>query len=86
MLKKGIYYILTLARNGRQRRRNETNQRMKKRNMILNRSTAQLIHGGIEDLREEFIMHKEDEKEKKAADSQKEAIAKEGAEKIGHIC
>ena len=27
-------------------------------------------------------MHKENEKEKKAEDSQKEAIAKEGAEKI----
>ena len=48
----------------------------------LNRSTAQLIHGGIEDLWEEFIMHKEYEKEKKAEDSQKEAITKEGAEMI----
>ena len=48
----------------------------------MNQSTAQLIHGGIEDLWEEFIMHKENEKEKKAEDSQKEAIAKEGAEKI----
>ena len=48
----------------------------------MNRSTAQLICGGIEDLWEEFIMHKENEKEKKAEDSQKEAIAKEGAEKI----
>ena len=48
----------------------------------MNQSTAQLIHGGIEDLWEEFIMHKENEKERKAEDSQKEAIAKEGAEKI----
>ena len=40
----------------------------------LNRSTAQLIHGGIEDFWEEFIMHKENEKEKKVEDSQKEAI------------
>ena len=48
----------------------------------MNQSTAQLIHGGIEDLWEEFIMHKENEREKKAEDSQKEAIAKEGAEKI----
>ena len=47
----------------------------------MNQSTAQLIRGGIEDLWEEFIMHKEDEKEKKAEDSQKEVIAK-GAEKI----
>ena len=38
----------------------------------LNRSTA--IHGGTEDLWEEFIMHKENEKEKKVEDSQKEAI------------
>ena len=48
----------------------------------LNRSTAQLIHGGIADLWEEFIMHRENEKEKKAEDSQKEVIAKEGAGKI----
>ena len=48
----------------------------------LNRSTAPLIHGGIEDLWDEFIMPKENEKEKKAEDSQTEAIAKEGAEKI----
>ena len=48
----------------------------------MNRSTAQLICGGIEDLWEEFIMHKENEKEKKAEDSQKEAVAKEGNEKI----
>ena len=48
----------------------------------LNQSTAQLICGGIEDLWEEFFMCKENEKEKKAEDSQKEVIAKEGAEKI----
>ena len=41
-----------------------------------------MIHGGIEDLWEEFIMCKENEKEKKAEDSQKEVIAREGAEKI----
>ena len=41
-----------------------------------------MIRGGIEDLWEKFIMHQENEKEKKAEDSQKEAIAKEGAEKI----
>ena len=48
----------------------------------LDRSTAQLICGGTEDLCEEFIMCKENEKEKKVEDSQKEVIAKEGAEKI----
>ena len=48
----------------------------------LNRSTAQLIHGGVEDLWKEFIVHKENEKGKKMEDSQKEAIAKEGTEKI----
>ena len=48
----------------------------------MNQSTAQLICGGIEDLWEQFIMYKENEKEKKAEDSQKEAIAKERAEKI----
>ena len=34
MLRKGINCILMLARNGRQKRRKETNQRTKKRNMI----------------------------------------------------
>ena len=48
----------------------------------MNRSTATLIRGGIEDLWEEFVMWKENEKEKKEEESQKEAIAKEGAEKI----
>ena len=48
----------------------------------MSRSTAQLIHGGIEDLWEEFIMNTENEKEKKAEESQKEVITKEGAEKI----
>ena len=43
-------------------------------------STATLICGGIEDLWEEFVMRKENEKEKKEEESQKEAIAKEGAE------
>ena len=37
----------------------------------VHRSTATLIHGGIEDLWEEFVMHKESEKEKKHEDSQK---------------
>ena len=48
----------------------------------MNRSTATLIRGGIEDLWEEFVMRKENEKEKKEEESQNEAIAKEGAEKI----
>ena len=48
----------------------------------IHRSTATLICGGIEDLWEEFVMRKESEKEKKHEDSQKESIAKEGAEKI----
>ena len=48
----------------------------------VNCSTATLIRGGIEDLWEEFVMRKENEKEKKEEESQKEAIAKEGAEKI----
>ena len=37
----------------------------------LNRSTVQLICGGIEDLWEEFVMRKENEKEKKAEDFSK---------------
>ena len=48
----------------------------------IHRSTATLIRGGIEDLWEEFVMRKESKKEKKHEDSQKESIAKEGAEKI----
>ena len=48
----------------------------------MNRSTATLIRGGIEDLWEEFVMQKENQKEKKEEESKKEAIAKEGAEKI----
>ena len=48
----------------------------------MNRSTATLIRGGIKDSWEEFVMRKENENEKKEEESQKEAIAKEGAEKI----
>ena len=48
----------------------------------VNRSTTTLIHGGIKDLWEEFVMWKENEKEKKEEELKKEAIAKEGAEKI----
>ena len=48
----------------------------------MHQSTATLIHGGIKDLWEEFVMHKENKKEKKEEESQKEAIAKEGAEKL----
>ena len=48
----------------------------------MGQSAATLIHGGIEDLWEEFVMCKENEKEKKEEESQKEAIAKKGAEKI----
>ena len=48
----------------------------------MHRSTATYICGGIKDLWEEFIMRKENEKEKKEEESQKEAIVKEGAEKI----
>ena len=48
----------------------------------INRCTATLIRGGIEDLWEEFVMRMESKKEKKHEDSQKESIAKEGAEKI----
>ena len=42
MLKKGISYILTLARNGRQKRRNETKPENEEEKHDLNRSTAQL--------------------------------------------
>ena len=48
----------------------------------MNCSTTTLIRGGIKDLWEEFVMRKENEKEKKEEELKKEAIAKEGAEKI----
>ena len=48
-------------------------------------STATLICGGIEDLWEEFVMCKENEKEKKEEEPQKEAIVKEGVEKIRQL-
>ena len=48
----------------------------------MGQSTATSICGGIEDLWEEFIIHNENEKEKKEEETQKEAVAKEGAEKI----
>ena len=48
----------------------------------MGQSTATAIHGGIEDLWEEFVICKENEKEKKEEENQKEAVAKEGAEKI----
>ena len=61
-------------------KRNQPENKEDKHN--LNRSTAQLIHGGIEDLWEEFILCKENEKEKMAEASQREVIAKKGAKKI----
>ena len=79
MLKKRYQLYLDVS--------NKWDQEKKKRNQLENeedrddftRSTAQLICGDIEDVWEEFIMHKENEKEKKAEESHKEAIAKEGA-------
>ena len=44
-------------------KRNQSENKEEKHD--LNRSTAQLIHSGIEDLWEEFIMCKENEKERR---------------------
>ena len=79
MLKKRYQLYLDLGKKWEEKRNQLEN---KEDRDDLTRSTAQLICGGIEDLWEEFTMHKENEKEKKAEESQKEAIAKEGAENI----
>ena len=81
-LKKRYQLYLDLGKkwDTEKEKRNQPENEEDKHNV--NRSAATLIRGGIEDLWEEFVMRKENEKEKKQEESQKEAIAKEGAEKI----
>ena len=81
-LKKRYQLYLDVGKKWEMEKEKRNQPENKEEKHDLNRSTARLIHGGIEDLWEDFIMHKENEKEKKAEDFQKEAIAKEGAEKI----
>ena len=81
-LKKRYQLYLDVGKKWDQEKEKRNQPENQEEKHDLTRSTAQLICGGIEDLWEEFIMHKENEKEKKVEESQKEAIAKEGAEKI----
>ena len=82
MLKKRYQLYLNLGKKWDQEKAKKKQPENEEDRDDLTRSTAQLICGGIEDLWEEFIMCKENEKEKKPEESQKEAITKEGAEKI----
>ena len=82
MLKKRYQSYLTVGMKWDQEKEKRNQSENEEEEHDLTRSTAQLIHGGIEDLWEEFIVHKENEKEKKVEDSQKEVITKEDAEKI----
>ena len=78
MLKKRYQLNLDLGKKWDQEKEKRNQLENKEDRDDLTRSTAQLIHGGIEDLWKEFLMCKENEKEKKAEESQKEAIAKVG--------
>ena len=78
MLKKRYQLYLDLGKKWDQEKEKRNQLENKEDRDDLTRSTAQLIHGGIEDLWKEFLMCKENEKEKKAEESQKEAIAKVG--------
>ena len=71
MLKKRYQLYLDIGKKWdmEKEKRNQPENEEKKHD--LNRSTAQLIRGGIEDLCKEFVMCKENDKEKKAEDSQK---------------
>ena len=81
-LKKRYQLYLDIGKKWDQEKEKRNQPENKEEKHDLTRSTAQLIHGVIEDLWEEFIMCKENKKEKKMEESQKEAIAQEGAEKI----
>ena len=81
-LKKRYQLYLDLGKKWENEKEKRNQPENKEEKQDVHRSTATLIHGGIEDLWEEFVMCKENEKEKKEEESQKEAIAKEGAEKI----
>ena len=78
MLKKRHQLYLDLGKKWETEKEKRNQPENKEDKEDVHRSIATLIHGGIEDLWEEFIMRKENEKEKKEEESQKEAIAKEG--------
>ena len=81
-LKKRYQLYLNLGKKWENEKEKRNQPENKEEKEDVHRSTATLIHGGVEDFWEEFVMCKENEKEKKEEESQKEAIAKEGAEKI----
>ena len=81
-LKKRYQLYLNVGKKWDQEKEKRNQPTNKEEKHDLTRSIAQLICGGNEDLWEESIMCKENKKEKKAEESQKEAITKEGAEKI----
>ena len=81
-LKKRYQLYLNLGKKWENKKEKRNQPENKEEKHDVHWSTATLICGGIEDLWEEFVMCKENEKEKKEEESQKEAIVKEGAEKI----
>ena len=82
MLKKKYQLYLDLGKKWENEKEKRNQPENKEEKHDVHRSTTTLVCGGIEDLWEEFVMRKENEKEKKEEESQKEAIVKEGAEKI----
>ena len=84
-LKKRFQLYLHLGKKWDQEKENRNQPENKEEKHDLTRSTAQLIHGGIEGLWEEFIMCEENEKEKKVEESQKEAIAKKVLKRFDNL-
>ena len=82
MLKKRYQLYLDLGKKWENEKEKRNQPENKEDKEDVHCSTATLICGGIEDLWEEYVMCKENEKEKKKEESQKEAIVKEGAGKI----
>ena len=85
MLKKRYQLYLDLGKKWGNEKENRNQPENEEDKHDVNRSTATLIRGGIKDLWEEFVMRKENEKEKKEEDSQKEAIAKEVLRKFNNL-
>ena len=81
-MKKRYQLCLDLGKQWEQEKDKRNQPETEEENHDVGWSTATLICGGIEDLWEEFVMCKENEKEKKEEEPQKETIVKEGAEKI----
>ena len=68
-LKKRYQLYLDLGKKGENEKEKRNQPENKEEKDDVHRSTVTLIHGGIEDLWEEFVMHKENEKEKKEEES-----------------